>query len=155
MGQDAETRLGADHRDELRLWLRLLTCQRLVEAEIRTRLRVRFGETLPRFDLLAQLERAPAGLTLGDLSRRLMVSNGNVTGLVGKLADDGLIALEPDPNDRRAKIVRLTPTGRTHFTTMAAEHGIWIANLLAGLDPAIRAGLLNNLADLKRALKKD
>src|ERR1700761_7464393 len=106
---DAETRLAATgHRDELRLWLRLLTCTTLIEGEVRTRLRARFGVTLPRFDLMAQLERAPEGLTLGDLSRRMMVSNGNITGLVERLVESGHIVRVPHVADRRIVYVRLT-----------------------------------------------
>jgi hypothetical protein len=99
---DAETRAAADHRGELRLWLRLLTCATLIEGEIRTRLRERFDVTLPRFDLLAQLERAPDGMTLGELSRRMMVSNGNITGLVERLAEQGLLERVPRPRRLRA-----------------------------------------------------
>ena len=85
---DAETKAAEqpeDHRDELRLWLRLLTCTTLIEGEVRKRLRARFDVTLPRFDLMAQLDKAPEGLTLSDLSKRMMVSNGNLTALVERL----------------------------------------------------------------------
>src|SRR5690606_20131530 len=91
---DAETKVAerpADHEAELRLWLRLLTCTRLIEDEVRSRLRDAFDVTLPRFDLMAQLDKAPNGMTLGELSQRMMVSNGNVTGLVERLAQQGLI----------------------------------------------------------------
>jgi DNA-binding MarR family transcriptional regulator len=130
---DAETRASGEHRGELRLWLRLLTCTTLIEGEIRTRLRERFDVTLPRFDLLAQLERAPDGMTLGELSRRMMVSNGNITGLVERLAEQGLLERVPRPGDRRAAYVRLTPPGHIAFTAMAREHAEWIADLFAGL----------------------
>ena len=116
---DAEFKVEQDpdrHRAELRLWLRLLTCANLIEAEIRKRLREQFGTTLPRFDLMAQLERAPAGILLGEVSRRMMVSTGNVTGLVERLAQEGAIERLVSERDRRAVRVRLTPRGiREHL----------------------------------------
>src|SRR5687767_14029224 len=107
---DAETKVSErpdDHKTELRLWLRLLTCTTLIENEVRRRLRDNFDITLPRFDLLAQLERAPDGMTLGELSQRMMVSNGNITGLVDRLCEQGLISRRPSPSDRRVQIVSL------------------------------------------------
>lgn len=132
---DAETRAHgtADHKDELRLWLRLLTCTNLIEAEIRSRLRSHFDVTLPRFDLMAQLERAPDGMTLGELSKRMMVSAGNVTGLVDRLLQDGLLERRPAPGDRRSSLVRLTPAGHDSFKAMAEAHGDWIGEFFAGL----------------------
>src|SRR3712207_5665729 len=112
---DAETKaveMPEDHREELRLWLRLLACTTLIEGEIRRRLRERFQVTLPRFDLMAQLDRAPDGMTLSDLSRRMMVSNGNVTGLVDRLVEAGRLARRPSPQDRRAQVISLTDLGR-------------------------------------------
>ena len=105
----------------MRLWLRLFTCKELIETEVRRRLRDSFEVTLPRFDLLAQLDRAPKGMTLGELSQRMMVSNGNVTGLVDRLVEQGLIDRRPSPNDRRAQIVSLTAEGRRFFRAMARD----------------------------------
>jgi DNA-binding MarR family transcriptional regulator len=133
---DAETRLEAPtvaHKRELRLWLRLLACTRLIETEIRRRLREEFDVTLPRFDLMAQLEKAPGGMTLGEVSRRMMVSNGNVTGLVERLASQGLVERAADPSDRRATLIRLTAEGRRAFARMARAHEGWIAEIFAGL----------------------
>src|SRR5437016_12292923 len=99
---DAETKVAerpADHEAELRLWLRLLTCTTLIEGEVRRRLREHFDVTLPRFDLLAQLDRAPNGITLGELSQRMMVTNGNITGLVDRLEDQGLVKSRPSLRD--------------------------------------------------------
>ena len=112
----------ADHEDELRLWLRLLTCTTLIENEIRQRLRTEFDVTLPRFDLMAQLDQAPNGMTLGELSQRMMVSNGNVTGLVERLVSLNLVERKPAPNDRRAMIVTLTSEGRRTFRSLARTH---------------------------------
>src|SRR5204863_2664257 len=111
---DAETKVSErpdDHKTELRLWLRLLTCTTLIETEVRRRLRDQFEITLPRFDLLAQLDRAPNGMTLGELSQRMMVSNGNITGLVERLVEQGMIRSRPVLNDRRVQIVSLTLEG--------------------------------------------
>ena len=136
---DAETKVAerpADHEAELRLWLRLLTCTTLIEGEVRRRLRDEFDVTLPRFDLMAQLDKAPNGMTLGELSQRMMVSNGNVTGLAERLVEQGLLDRRPSPNDRRAQIVSLTAEGRRAFRAMARTHEDWIAQIFAGLDAA-------------------
>ncbi len=153
VGLDAETRAEADHRGELRLWLRLLTCANLIEGEIRTRLRARFDVTLPRFDLLAQLERAPDGMTLGELSRRMMVSNGNITGLVERLAEQGLLERVPRPGDRRAAYVRLTAAGHLAFSAMAREHADWVAQLFAGMDAGTGGDLMRLLGRLKTSVR--
>jgi DNA-binding MarR family transcriptional regulator len=153
---DAETRAAerpTDHQDQLRLWLRLLTCTTLLEGEIRTRLRARFDVTLPRFDLMAQLEKVPDGMTLGELSRRMMVSNGNITGLVERLAEQGLVERLPHPADRRAAFVRLTARGRSSFADMAGQHADWIAELFAGLSgPDVRQ-LMALLGRMKKSVR--
>jgi len=152
---DAETRMqaGGDHRLELRLWLRLLTCTNLIETEIRTHLRSQFDVTLPRFDLMAQLEKTTDGLTLGELSRRMMVSAGNVTGLVERLVQDGLVERKPVPGDRRSALVTLTPEGRASFETMARAHGDWVADLFAGLDDTDIEALMALLARTKASAR--
>jgi DNA-binding MarR family transcriptional regulator len=134
-GLGHETRAeGGDHA-ALKLWLRLLSTTTQVEDEIRRRLRLRFGISLPRFDYLAQLYRAPEGLKMKDLSRQLMVTGGNVTGLTDELEREGLVQRESSPTDRRSWIVRLTEPGRSGFEAMAAEHEQWILELFAGLEP--------------------
>ncbi|WP_188312009.1 MarR family winged helix-turn-helix transcriptional regulator [Salinarimonas soli] len=136
MPLDAEAKAleaPGEHADELRLWLRMLTCTNLIEAEIRTRLRDTFGVTLPRFDLMAQLDRAPEGMTLSDVSRRMMVSNGNVTGLVERLVESGHLERRTAAHDRRAQVIRLTDLGRAEFRAMAAAHEAWIAEMFEGL----------------------
>ena len=153
---DAETRVQerpGEHRAELRLWLRLLTCANMIEAEIRSRLRENFGATLPRFDLMAQLEKSPEGMTLGALSRRMMVSNGNLTGLVEKLVELGLVARVAHARDRRATVVRLTEAGRDSFAAMAAEHGAWVAELFAGLAAEDVRALMPLLARMKDSVR--
>lgn len=154
---DAETLLAdapAGRKRELRLWLRLLACAKLIEGEVRRRLRVAFGTTLPRFDLLAQLERAgPEGLTLGEVSRRMMVSNGNVTGIAARLVAEGLVARRAHPADRRAHALRLTARGRRDFGRQSAAHEAWIADLLAGLAPADQAALHRLLGRTKAGVR--
>ncbi len=154
---DAETKVAerpADHEAELRLWLRLLTCTTLIEGEIRSRLRDTFDVTLPRFDLMAQLDKSPNGMTLGELSRRMMVSNGNVTGLVERLASFGLIERKPAPNDRRSQIVSLSAEGRRAFRTMARTHEDWIAEIFAGLSREEIEHLMQLLAKTKVSARK-
>ena len=133
----------------LSVWLRLLTCATLLEAELRGRLRDRHGATLPRFDFLAQLDRASEGITLGEAARRMMVTNGNVTGLAARLTAEGLVERVVDGGDRRATRLRLTATGRAAFAEMAESHRGWVAELLAGLDGETLARLFADLGALK------
>ena len=154
---DAETKVAerpADHEAELRLWLRLLTCTTLIEGEVRRRLRDEFDVTLPRFDLMAQLDKAPNGMTLGELSQRMMVSNGNVTGLAERLVERGLLDRRASPNDRRAQIVSLTAEGRRVFRTMARAHEDWIAEIFVGLDTGDIEQMMNLLAKAKASARK-
>jgi DNA-binding MarR family transcriptional regulator len=154
---DAETRVAErphDHKAELRLWLRLFTCKTLIEGEVRRRLRETFDVTFPRFDLMAQLDRAPNGMTLGELSGRMMVSNGNVTGLVERLTAQGLIDRKPSPKDRRVQIVRLTTEGRRLFRAMARANAGWIAEAFADLTPAEIDALMRLLAKTKASTRR-
>jgi len=154
---DAETKVAErphDHKDELRLWLRLFTCKEMIEAEVRRRLRDGFGVTLPRFDLLAQLDRTPKGMTLGELSRRMMVSNGNVTGLVDRMVEQGLVSRRPSPKDRRAQLVTLTAQGRRFFAMMARANGDWIGEMFADLSADDIEALLRLLAKTKASARK-
>jgi DNA-binding MarR family transcriptional regulator len=153
---DAETALAhapPGHKDELRLWLRMLTCTTLIEGEIRARLRRDFDTTLPRFDLMAALDRAPGGMTLGDVSRRMMVSNGNVTGLATRLEVEGLVERRARPGDRRAQLLRLTPKGRREFARQSAAHEGWIAELLDGLGAEERIVLFRLLGTTKASVR--
>ncbi len=130
---DLEARAHEDHHDALRLWLRLLTCTQLIEQQVRARLREQFETTLPRFDLMAQLERAPDGLKMNELSRRMMVTGGNVTGITDQLESEGMVQRVPLEGDRRALLIRLTPAGKKAFAEMARVHEGWIVESLAGL----------------------
>ena len=154
---DSETKVAerpADHEAELRLWLRLLTCTTLIEGEVRSRLRDSFDVTLPRFDLMAQLDKAPNGMTLGELSQRMMVSNGNVTGLAERLVAQGLLERRTSPNDRRAQLVNLTSEGRRAFRTMARTHEDWIAQIFEGLSADDIEQLMRLLAKTKTSARK-
>ena len=151
---DLEARAHAEHPEELRLWLRLLACTQLIEKQIRTDLREQFDTTLPRFDLMAQLERAPDGLRMNELSRRLMVTGGNVTGIVDQLEGEGLVVREDHPTDRRAFRVRLTAAGRRQFRRMAAVHEAWIVELFDGWDAAQKNQVHGLLATLKQHLTR-
>ena len=154
---DSETKVAerpADHEAELRLWLRLLTCTTLIEGEVRSRLRDSFDVTLPRFDLMAQLDKAPNGMTLGELSQRMMVSNGNVTGLAERLVAQGLLERRTSPNDRRAQLVNLTAEGRRAFRTMARTHEDWIAQIFEGLSADDTEQFMRLLAKTKTSARK-
>jgi len=151
---DMEARAHSEHPEALRLWLRLLTCTQIVEKQVRGRLRERFDTTLPRFDLMAQLERSPEGLKMNELSRRMMVTGGNVTGITDQLAAEGLVDRVDVQGDRRAYRVRLTAKGRKLFNEMARQHESWIVDAFAGLsekDIAVLHKLLGKVKDHARA----
>lgn len=146
---DLESRaLPEDHQD-LRLWLRMLTCCNLIEGEIRTRLRTEYATTLPRFDLMAQLLRAPDGMRMSELSRHMMVTNGNVTGITDQLEKEGMVERIKVASDRRSSIIRLTAKGERTFTKMAASHEEWIRALCGGLSEKSRVALFDALGELK------
>ena len=139
---------------ELRAWLRLLGVVNRVEGALRGRLRQAFDSTLPRFDMLAQLERAPEGLSMGDLSRRLMVSNGNVTGVMARLEKDGMVRRAPSPADRRTVKARLTDRGQKAFREMAEPHEAWVAALFCGLNREELATLIVLMDRLRASLER-
>lgn len=142
-----------DHAS-LRLWLRLLTCTTLIENHVRSNLRETFGITLPRFDLMAQLERYPQGLRMGELSQHMMVSGGNVTGITDQLEQDGLVERIALPQDKRSFLVRLTPKGKAVFDEMAKVHEMWIVSLLKKMPLAEQQQLQSLLGKMKRVLQK-
>jgi DNA-binding MarR family transcriptional regulator len=151
---DHESRISPDDHEALRLWLRLLTCTSLIEGAIRTELRRDFDCTLPRFDLMAQLDRNPEGLRMGELSRRLMVTGGNVTGITDQLVKEGLVTREAPPDDRRAFVVKLTAAGRKAFQRMAELHEAWVVKLFDGLTAAERRQLQALLGKLKTTVHR-
>ena len=147
---DRETIARADDHRALRIWLRLLTCTQLIERQVRSRLREQFSTTLPRFDLLAQLERHREGLKMNELSRLLMVTGGNVTAIVDQLEKEGLVERLDEPADRRAFRIRLTRAGERSFGEMALAHEEWVVELLAGLSRREHEELLKLLAKVKQ-----
>lgn len=154
---DKEARLHgttpAEHPEALRLWLRLLTCTQLIETQVRSGLRDQFDTTLPRFDLMAQLERAPDGLKMNELSRRMMVTGGNITGITDQLVAEGLVERVEVPGDRRAYRVKLTPKGRKQFSDMAHQHEGWIVEAFGGLTEKEIATLHRLLGKVKEHTK--
>ena len=151
---DIESRLTHDHHQPLKLWLRMLSCTVRIETEIRTRLRNEFGITLPRFDLMAQLERHPEGLRMGELSKRMMVTGGNVTGIAEQLVQEKLVVRVPDAHDGRAYSVKLTAAGRRAFERMAAAHEQWITELLGGVSSQDKGKLIELLSQIKQHLNE-
>jgi DNA-binding MarR family transcriptional regulator len=147
---DMEARAHSSHPEALRLWLRMLTCTQLIEKQVRNQLREQFETTLPRFDLMAQLEREPEGMRMNELSRRMMVTGGNVTGVTDQLVAEGLVERVAVPNDRRAFLVRLTLKGRGAFVQMAQAHEDWIVNAFAGLSSTDVTQLHSLLGQVKQ-----
>lgn len=140
--------------ERLRLWLKLLTSSRRIEEEVRRRLRLEFDTTLPRLDVMSGLASAPDGLKMSEISKRLRVSNGNITGIVDKLTEDGLALRVAVPGDRRASLVRLTPRGQALFEQYAAAHENWVNEILDGLDDEDVSGMIQGLDHLNRLLKE-
>lgn len=152
--QDYETDAREDDRLELRTWFRLITCYNLIEREIRVRLRDSAPVTLPQFELLSVLARAPDGLTMGGISRRLMVTNGNVTALVDRLVREGLLVRQVSPRDRRALVVRLSDEGWKVFNSVAPAHRDWIDELMGDVPREKMEALYDLLADLKLSIRE-
>ena len=126
----SSSRQNSDSKAKLRLWIRLLRASRLIEANVRERLKSQFKATLPRFDVMAALYRKPDGMLMSEISRFLMVSNGNVTGIVDRLVLDRLVVRAQRNGDRRTSFISLTGKGRTMFEAMARAHQGWIDELL-------------------------
>jgi DNA-binding MarR family transcriptional regulator len=139
--------------DSLRVWLRLFTCSTMIAQHIGSALKREFGSSLPRFDLLSQLDRAPGGLRMGELSERTLTTGGNITWLVRALEAEGLVNRKVVDSDRRAAVVRLTPAGRRHFAAMARAHERWISTLFSALSPAERKELHTLLGTVKQAFR--
>lgn len=136
-------------RRDVRVWLRLLSCSTVIEKRLRRRFEEQFETTLPRFDVLAMLERHGDGVTMTELSRALLVSNGNVTAVVRQLSAAGYVAVRPAPGDARSSIVSLTPEGRAHFDELAAAHHSWIGAMFERMEPQELDALYGLLAKLK------
>jgi DNA-binding MarR family transcriptional regulator len=141
-------------KQRLRLWLRLLRAARAIESTLRERLRQTFSMTLPQFDVLAALARTGSGMTMTELSRLLMVSNGNVTGIVDRLTEQKLVARQPAAADRRAIHVSLTRLGRQRFAEMATVHEAWVDELLSEFTRADTEVLIGHLDGLARRIRE-
>jgi len=141
-------------KERLRLWLKLLKASGLVEEEIRRRLRNECNWTLPRFDVMSAISRSPDGLKMSEISKLLRVSNGNITGIVDKLADEGLALRVSVQGDRRANLVRLTPKGQKLFDELAAAHEVWIDEILGGLNADDIEGMILRLDHLTDHLQE-
>ena len=139
----------------VRLWLRMLSCTMVIEKRLRRRFIEQFDTTLPRFDVLAALERRFDGMTMGDLSHMLLVSNGNVTAIIRQLQNDGLVEVEPAEHDRRALIVSMTQQGRASFAAMAAAHHHWIDTMLAGVPVNLQEELFGLLGKVKNSIAQE
>ena len=147
-----EGRVVSNDHQALKLWLRLLSCTTQVETTVRKRLRVESAITLARFDFMAQLHRHPEGLTMSVLSRYLMVTGGNVTGLADELEKEKLVTRAPEPHDRRSSRVSLTRKGRRLFDTLAATHESWVVAMFAGMAPAEMRQMYDLLGKLRAQL---
>lgn len=145
-----ETRPG---QVDLRLWVRLLDCAKVIEKRLRRNFQEQFDTTLPRFDVMAALDRVTDGLNMGALSKALLVSNGNVTAIVRQLHEQGLVVSQPDPEDRRSAIVALTPAGKTQFAALAAAHHQWVRQALQEFPADRQDQLLSLLTELKSHLR--
>jgi DNA-binding MarR family transcriptional regulator len=151
---DAETRIRDDHHVSVRLWLRMLSCTNRIENVVRQYMQANFQTTLPRFDLMAQLERSRQGLKMSELSQRMMVTGGNVTGITDGLEKEGLVVREVDASDRRVFRVKLTAEGQRQFRRMAAEHEQWVIALLEGMSAKNKEQLVELLGDLKQHISR-
>jgi DNA-binding MarR family transcriptional regulator len=153
MGAHARSAGRPASKQRLRLWIRLLRTARAIEAELRERLRVQFATTLPQFDVMAALARKSAGMTMTELSRFLMVSNGNVTGIIDRLVADKLVLRQAPAEDRRAIVVRLTPKGVAQFAQIAKAHGGWVDALLSDFDSVETEAMIQHLDGLATRIR--
>ncbi len=140
---DAEDR----SKEAIRTWLRLLSCETVIEQRLRRRFREEFSVTLPQFDVLSELERAGHKMTMSELSHELMVSNGNVTGVIDRLEKNGFVTRTRAAHDRRVQFIDLTEKGRNKWQGMAASHEDWLNDMLSELST-------NDMADLQNLLLK-
>lgn len=147
---DLESRLNPGSCNHLRTWLRFLSCSRLIENEIRGRLRREFNTTLPRYDLLAQLDKHPQGIKMSDLSRHLMVTNGNVTGVADQLVKEGLVQRTTSLKDRRSAILKLTTQGKKQLAIISAAHNDWVCSVFGELSDESIDNMLLSLDELKK-----
>ncbi len=147
---DLEGRLSPTSCQHLRTWLRYLSCGRLIENEIRSRLRREFNTTLPRYEVMAQLEQFPHGIKMSDLSRHMMVTNGNITGIADQLIKDGLVQRIKLPSDRRSSILKLTKKGLQQLHAISAAHNEWVCDVFGKLSDTHLNAMMSSLDELKK-----
>jgi DNA-binding MarR family transcriptional regulator len=155
MQPDLKSEADTASKERLRLWLRFLKASSTIEATLRENLRQEFATTLPRFDLMAALSRYDEGLKMSQLSEVLRVSNGNVTGIVDRLSNDGFLVRVPVPGDRRASLVRLTKRGQEEFQKQAGAHEIWVNDMLSAFSPDAARDITRRLEQLEASLQKE
>ena len=155
MQPDLKSETDTASKERLRLWLRFLKASSTIEATLRENLRQEFATTLPRFDVMAALSRYDEGLKMSQLSEVLRVSNGNVTGIVDRLSNDGFLVRVPVPGDRRASLVRLTKRGQEEFQKQAAAHEIWVNGMLSAFSPDAARDITQRLEQLEASLQKE
>ncbi|MDO5667128.1 MAG: MarR family transcriptional regulator [Alcaligenaceae bacterium] len=152
MNTDLETRINDSSSDDLRLVLRLAALNNLIQNELRNRLRLEFDMTAPRYDLLAQLANEPQGLKMGELSERLMVSNGNITAISLQLEKVGLISRTTNRQDRRSTFIKMTAKGKKAYAKMETAYNQWVEQLLSKLPEQSKNHLYKSLAEGKEAI---
>ena len=154
MSLNPQQTLEIPSKERLRLWLRFLKSSRTIEAALRENLRREFATTLPRFDVMAALSRFEEGLKMSQLSEVLRVSNGNVTGIVDRLVEDGFLIRVPVPGDRRASLVRMTKRGSEEFARQAAAHETWIDEMLSDFSAEESCNICERLERLEISLNE-
>lgn len=147
---DLEGRLKPSACHHLRTWLRYLSCGRLIENEIRSRLRREFNTTLPRYEVMAQLEQFPQGIKMSDLSRHMMVTNGNITGIADQLVKEGLVQRTQLPRDRRSSLLKLTTKGQKQLDAMSDTHNEWVCSVFGKLSESQIDAMMSSLEELKK-----
>jgi DNA-binding MarR family transcriptional regulator len=154
MELDLEARVDRNSPSSLRLWLRWQTCAQLLEGPIRNGLRTQFHTTQPRFNLMAQLAGAPEGLKMKELSRRMMVTGGNVTSVTDQLVAAGWVKRVTDAGDRRSYKICLTALGQRQLNRMIQKHEAWVTTLFAHLSEKDRATIYTLLGKVKAGLQE-
>ena len=137
-------------RDDIRTWLRLVKAVLPMEREVNRMFQHEFGQSLPRFDVLSQLERSrPGGHAVGVLADLLIASAGNITRLISRMEDEGLVHRTMADGDRRRQIVVITNKGLDLYRTMEDRHTRWCVERMAGLSADEKADLQRLLIKLR------
>jgi DNA-binding MarR family transcriptional regulator len=132
---------AANDVDPLRVWFRFVRLHRRVSSAIAADLRT-LGLSIPQFDLLSTLTEQE-GLSQQELAQRLYVTKGNVSGLLDRMVEAGLVERRATPDDRRSNALHLTPKGRSLAERGIAAQKAYVDRTLGTLDP-------RDLADLER-----